>query len=85
MDCMNSWRHENWELSRCGPTVLKGCTSAAKLKLKQVAADLGSHASEKQLPDWNPVHQKKQKSEEKEPEEKLLYFTAGKQITLACV
>lgn len=44
----------------------------------KVAADPGSPATEKQLPEWNLVHQKKQKSKEKEPEEKLLYFTAGK-------
>jgi len=52
-------------------------SSKAEIETK-VAAYLGSPATEKQLPEWNPVHQKKQRSKEKEPEEKLSYFTAGK-------
>ena len=60
---------------------------SSKIEIEtEVAADSGSPATEKFLPESNPSDVFTEKdSKAKEPEEKLLYFTAGKRITLLCV
>lgn len=73
-------------MEKCSYCV-KDFISAAKIEIEtKVAADLGSPATEKFLSECNPSDVFTEKdSKAKEPEEKLLYFTAGKRITLLCV
>lgn len=79
-----SGHYEQWTVG----TAEKWSSYAIRLYLSSItksetklAVYLGSPATEKLLPEWNPIHQEKQKSKDKKPEEKLLHFTAGKLIT----
>lgn len=81
---MNSWHHENRAVEKWSNCV-KRLYLSSKIEIEtKIEADLGSPATEKQLPECNP-RDVCIRSKEEEPEEKILYFTAGKRLTLLCV